>query len=136
MMGTMRPGLDHVTIAASDFARSIAFYDAALGELGMQRVVEVGDEEEPDADLEAAGWGAPGEAPVLWLVASGSVTSGVHVSLRAPDRGAVERFHAAAVRAGGTSHDAPRRWPIYRRGEFTALVCDPDGNLVQATSGE
>jgi catechol 2,3-dioxygenase-like lactoylglutathione lyase family enzyme len=136
MMGTMRPGLDHVTIAAADFARSVAFYDAALGELGMQRVVELGDEEEPDAVLEAVGWGAPGEAPVLWLVSSGSATSGAHVSLRAPNRQAVEHFHAAAVRTGGTSHDAPRRWPIYRRGEFTALVYDPDGNLVQATSGE
>jgi catechol 2,3-dioxygenase-like lactoylglutathione lyase family enzyme len=34
--------LDHVTITAADLPASLAFYDAALGALGLTRVVEFG----------------------------------------------------------------------------------------------
>lgn len=128
--------LDHATIAASDFARSLVFYDAALGALGLVRVAEFGDEEEEAADLEAAGWGPVGGSPVLWVVAGRAATAGAHVALRAGSRVAVEAFFAAAVAAGGVPHDAPRRWAIFRRGEFNAVVADPDGNLIEAVSRE
>ena len=48
----------------------------------------------------------------------------------------VEAFHAAGLAAGGTNASAPRRWPIYRRGEFNAVLRDPDGNAVEAVSPE
>jgi catechol 2,3-dioxygenase-like lactoylglutathione lyase family enzyme len=128
--------LDHATIAASDFARSLAFYDAALGALGLVRVAEFGDEEEEAAELEAAGWGPAGGSPLLWVVNGRAATAGAHVALRAGSRAAVEAFYAAAVAAGGVPHDAPRRWAIFRRGDFNAVVADPDGNLVEAVSGE
>jgi catechol 2,3-dioxygenase-like lactoylglutathione lyase family enzyme len=137
--------LDHVTLAARDLAASAAFYDAALAPLGLRRVVELVDEEEDAPPTEAVGYGAAdgadgGDAAVLWLV-SGTPparppTTGVHLSLRAPSAEAVRAFHDAAVAAGGTSHDAPRRWPIFRRGAFNAIVADPDGNLVEAVSAE
>jgi catechol 2,3-dioxygenase-like lactoylglutathione lyase family enzyme len=130
-MGT----LDHVTIAASDFAASLVFYDAVLGELGFGRVVELGDEEEDDAEVEVTGWGDE-EHTVLWLVGGHEPTRGVHVCLRTGSRTRVEAFHAAALEAGGHSHDAPRRWPIYRRGLVNAIVIDPDGNLVEAVAPE
>ena len=38
----------------------------------------------------------------------------------------MQRFHDAAVAAGGASHDAPRRWTLYRRGDFYAIVRDLD----------
>lgn len=127
--------LTHVTITAADFAASLEFYDAALGAIGLDRVVELGDEEEDDAPLEAVGWGRDGVAE-LWLVAGERPTGAVHVSLRAPDPAAVEAFHAAALATGGGTHDAPRRWPIFRRGEFNAVVVDPDGNLLEAVAAE
>jgi catechol 2,3-dioxygenase-like lactoylglutathione lyase family enzyme len=127
--------LNHVTITAADFAASLAFYDAALGALGLHRVVELGDEEEDEAEIEAAGWG-DGDRAVLWLVAGTVPTSGVHVSLRAASRADVEAFHAAALAAGGGSHDAPRRWAIFRRGQFNAIVTDPGGNLIEAVAPE
>ena len=127
--------LSHVTITAADFAASLAFYDAALGALGLDRVVELADEEEDDAPVEAVGWGRDGVAD-LWLVAGERSTGAVHVALRATSRADVEDFHAAALSAGGTTHDAPRRWPIYRRGEFNAVVVDPDGNLLEAVAPE
>ena len=58
------------------------------------------------------------------------------MAFRAGSAAQVASFHADALAAGGTSHDAPRRWPIYRRGEFNAIVLDPDGNLLEAISDE
>ena len=147
--------IDHVTITVADLARSAAFYDAALGALGLRRTVELGDEEEDDAAVEAIAWGEPGEGEpgqaqpgqgepeqgrsgraALWAVAGTRPTSGLHLCLRARTRAEVEAFHAAAVAAGGRSHDAPRRWPIFRTGEFNAIVLDPDGNLIEAVAPE
>lgn len=128
--------LDHATITASDFAASLAFYDATLGALGLVRAAEYVDEEEDEAGIEAVGWGPPDAAPVLWLVEAESPTRGVHLSLRADSRVDVEAFHAAALRAGGQSLNAPRRWAIFRRGEFNAVVCDPDGNRIEAVAAE
>ena len=127
------PRLDHVTITAGDFATSLAFYDAVFSALGWVRAVDLVDEEEPDAAVEAVGWGDPAS---IWLVAGAHATSGLHLAVDAPDSATVERFHSAAVEAGGRSHDAPRRWPIIRQGLFNAIVADPDGNLIEAVAPE
>jgi len=130
--------LDHVTltVSAADFAARSAFYDAALGALDLVRVAELVDEEEEDPAVEAVGWGPDHGAGVLWLVIGERPTAGLHVRLRAESRAQVEAFHGAAVRAGGTEHAAPRRWVLYRRGEFNAIVADPAGNLIEAVAAE
>ena len=128
--------LDHVTIAAADLDASLPLYDAALTALGLQRQHELGDEEEDDAATEAVGYGAEEGDALLWLVSGTPPTRSVHVSLRAGSREAVQRFHDAAVAAGGASHDAPRRWTLYRRGDFYAIVRDLDGNLIEAVAEE
>jgi catechol 2,3-dioxygenase-like lactoylglutathione lyase family enzyme len=128
--------LDHVTIAAADLAASLRLYDAALAPLGLSRQQELRDEEEVDAAVDAVGYGATHGATVVWLVTGSPPTRGVHVSLRAGSRAAVQRFHDDAVAAGWASHDAPRRWPLYRRGDFNAIVRDPDGNLLEAVADE
>ena len=125
--------LSHVTVSTADFATSLAFYEAALSEIGLDRLAEFGDEEEDDPALEAAAWGS--DQPVFWLV-RGRPTQHVHLAFAADDRRAVDAFHGAAVSAGGSSHDAPRRWVIYRRGRYGAIVRDPDGNLVEVTAPE
>ena len=128
--------LDHVTVTASDFAASLAFYDAVLGALGLERIAEHVDEEEDEAAVEAAGWGVDGGSPVLWLVAGPNATRGLHVRLAAKSRVEVEAFHRAGVGAGGAEHAGPRRWVLYRPGEFNAIVADPDGNLIEAVAPE
>lgn len=131
-----------MTIAVADLAASLRFYDAALGALGLRRLHELGDEEEDDAAVEVAAYGdrEAERSAQLWLVsgsgAAPTTAAPVHIAFRAEDAGQVERFHTAAVAAGGRSHDAPRRWPIFRRGEFNAIVVDPDGNLVEAVGSE
>jgi len=132
--------LDSLTLTAADFAAALEFYDAALGALGLVRVDELVDEEEDEPALEAVGWGPADGTSVLWVVAAAAPgarpTSGLHVRLRAHSRQQVETFHRAAVETGGVTFAAPRRWPIYRRGEFNAIVRDPQGNLVEAVAGE
>jgi catechol 2,3-dioxygenase-like lactoylglutathione lyase family enzyme len=128
--------LDHVTVTAADFVASLAFYDAALGALGLVRLAELVDEEEDDPPVEAAAWGRPDGAGIVWLVSGGRPTTGLHVRLRADSRPQVETFHIEALRCGGTEHAAPRRWVLYRRGEFNAIVADPAGNLIEAVAAE
>ncbi len=132
----MAAALDHVTIASSDLARSLAFYEAALGALGMVRLAELVDEEEDDAQVEAAGWGEPAGQVLIWVITAEVSTRDAHIGLRAAGSADVRAFHAAAVAAGGTDHSAPRRWPLYRRGEFNAIVRDPAGNLVEVVAPE
>ncbi|MBN9619086.1 MAG: VOC family protein [Actinobacteria bacterium] len=128
--------LDHVTITAGDLVASLEFYDAALGALGLVRVVDLVDEEEEDPEVEAAGWGPVGGPALLWVVTGPGPTVGAHLRLRADSRSEVEAFYAAAVTAGGRAHDAPRRWTVYRTGEFNAIVADPDGNLIEVVAPE
>lgn len=128
--------LDHLTVTASDLAASTAFYDAALGTLGWTRVLEIGDEEEDDADVEVIGWSRPDGVAQLWLVTGATPTRGLHLAITAQSSADVSAFHDAAVAAGGRSHDAPRRWAIIRRGQFNAIVADPDGNLIEAVAPE
>lgn len=128
--------LDHLTVTAADFQAALAFYDAALGALGLARLDELVDEEEEHPVVEAVAWGPPEGTSFFWLVTGATPTTGLHVRFHADSRADVESFHAAAVAAGGTAHTAPRRWAIYRRGEFNAIVRDPQGNLVEAVAAE
>jgi hypothetical protein len=132
------PQLDHltVTVPAPNFAATLACYDAALGALGLIRTAELVDEEEDDAAVEAVAWGLADGSGLLWLVVGERPTLGLHVRFRAESRAQVETFHAAAIRAGAAEHSAPRRWVLYRRGEFNAIVADPAGNLLEAVAGE
>jgi catechol 2,3-dioxygenase-like lactoylglutathione lyase family enzyme len=133
--------LDHVTLTTTDFVRSAAFYDAALGALGMVRLRELVDEEEDAAAVEAAAWGdvdldAAGAGALVWLISGPTATTGLHLRLRINSPQEVETFYLRALHAGGTGHLAPRRWTPYRRGEFQAIVRDPDGNLIEACCPE
>jgi catechol 2,3-dioxygenase-like lactoylglutathione lyase family enzyme len=130
------PALLHVTIVPSELATSLAFYDAALAALGIERHSDFPDEEESDAPVDAVAYAAPRAEPMLWVVAGAESSRGLHVALQAESRVAVERFWAAATAAGGTGRQAPREWEIYRRGYFGAIVADPDGNLIEAVVSE
>jgi catechol 2,3-dioxygenase-like lactoylglutathione lyase family enzyme len=130
--------LDHVTVTVrpAEFAARFALYDAALAALGLRRVAELVDEEEDDPAVEAAAWGAANGLGIVWLVTGEPATSGLHARLRADSRVQVEAFHAAALAAGAIEHSAPRRWALYRPGEFNAIVADPSGNLLEAVAAE
>jgi catechol 2,3-dioxygenase-like lactoylglutathione lyase family enzyme len=116
--------IDHVTIDVSDYARSRAFYEAALAPLGFGVVTELDG---------ACGFGPPG-VDDFWLGAAGpSGPSGpIHIAFAAEDERAVDAFYAAALAAGGRDNGAPGERPQYHPGYYGAYVFDPDGNNVEA----
>lgn len=133
----MSSPLRHVTITGTDLAASLAFYDATLAELGLQRFAEYRDEEDPDdSDVEAVGYGMPGEDAVLWVVAGSPETRGLHIALTAGSPARVDAFFRSGVTHGGLARQAPRRWEIFRTGYYGAQLTDPAGNVIEALSRE
>lgn len=119
----MSARIDHATVAVADFARSRAFYDAALRPLGITRLYADGKR--------AAGYGANAKA-FFWIAEQDRAPTQVHVAFAAPDRNAVAAFHAAALDHGGRDNGAPGPRPQYHDGYYAAFVLDPDGNNIEA----
>ena len=121
--------LDHVSIGVRDVARTKAFYDAALAPLGYRCLSEGAD---------SLGYGA-GQV-VFWISrtdhpVAADMRSGLHFCFSAPDRGAVDRFHAAALAAGGSDNGPPGLRPDYSATYYAAFAIDPDGYRVEAYHG-
>jgi catechol 2,3-dioxygenase-like lactoylglutathione lyase family enzyme len=115
--------LDHVTLGVSDIERSKAFYDLALGPLGIERLYAEGDG--------AAGYGANGKA-FFWIGRKSVLQTGAHVAFTAPDRETVDRFYKIALAAGGTDNGAPGLRLHYHEAYYGAFVLDPDGHNIEA----
>ena len=58
--------------------------------------------------------------------------SGTHLAFQAPNRAAVDKFHAAGLAAGGRDHGAPGLREDYGPTYYAAFLLDPDGNNVEA----
>jgi catechol 2,3-dioxygenase-like lactoylglutathione lyase family enzyme len=58
--------------------------------------------------------------------------AGAHICFRAPDRAAVDAFHAAALACGGRDDGAPGLRPNYHADYYGAFVLDPDGHRIEA----
>ncbi|HEY7609176.1 MAG TPA: VOC family protein [Alphaproteobacteria bacterium] len=113
---------DHIGLKVKDVAASARFYKAALAPLGH----EVASEDEQGAGI------GPKGAPALWLYRAKNGMGGVHVALTAPDRAAVDRFHAAGLKAGGRDNGKPGLRADYSPSYYAAFLIDPDGNNVEA----
>lgn len=124
--------LDHIGFQVSDYARSRAFYDAALAPLGLSCVMEV-TRAETNGGYEGAGYGAAGK-PSFWIGAGGGValTGRLHVAFVAASRAAVDAFYAAAMAAGATDNGPPGLRAHYHPSYYGAFVLDPDGHNIEA----
>ena len=107
--------LDHLHLRVRDLEASRRFYEGALEPLGFE--VHKGD-----------GWFSVDE---LFVSDDGQATSGLHIAFQAKDRETVDRFHAAALAAGGRDNGAPGERD-YHAGYYAAFVLDPDGTNVEA----
>ena len=118
--------IDHISIPVSDYEASRAFYTRALEPLGYR------PSEEPAPGVGALEVDHPefGPAPIFWLHQQ-EATPGLHVGMVAPDRDAVDAFHAAALAAGGTDNGPPGLRD-YHDSYYAAYVLDPDGVNVEA----
>lgn len=119
--------IDHTGIGVAEVARSRAFYDAALGALGLRRVAQL-----PEDGSDAVGYGI--DHPVFWIDRFHPHGVKQHTAFVAPSRAAVDAFYAAALKAGGTHNGAPglRERQGYPQGYYAAFVLDPDGNNMEA----
>jgi catechol 2,3-dioxygenase-like lactoylglutathione lyase family enzyme len=121
--------IDHTGIGVADMVRSAAFYDAALGALGLRRAMQL----PPDQGSDGVGYGL--EYPVFWIDRFHPHGVKQHTAFAARSRAAVDAFYEAALRAGGTDNGAPGfrdtasgHPPNY----YAAFVFDPDGNNIEA----
>jgi catechol 2,3-dioxygenase-like lactoylglutathione lyase family enzyme len=122
--------LDHIGFSVKDIARSKAFYERALAPLGVGVVMEVTPEQTGgDTYL---GFGE-GQKPYFWIGSGGTALAGrLHVAFAAPDRPAVDAFHAAALAAGGSDNGGPGIRAHYHPNYYAAFVLDLDGHNVEA----
>lgn len=125
--------LHHLSLGVTDLERACRFYDAALGALGYRRLWSRLD---GDAQRRAVGYGreGPDEALALYWRPGAAVAAGpgFHLAFEAPDRAAVDAFHAAALVAGGRDDGAPGLRPHYGAHYYAAFVVDPDGHRLEA----
>jgi len=120
--------IDHTGIGVADVARSALFYDAALGALGLRRVIEL-----PKADgSDGIGYGV--DYPVFWIDRFHPHGVEQHTAFAAKSRAEVDAFHAAALKAGGTDNGRPglRDAMGYPPGYYAAFILDPEGNNIEA----
>jgi catechol 2,3-dioxygenase-like lactoylglutathione lyase family enzyme len=121
--------LDHVGLTVSDFAKSRAFYDAALAPLGIAVIMEVTPEQTGGGAH--AGYGSDGN-PYFWIGTGGAGAGHVHVAFTAKDRATVDAFYAAALGAGGRDNGPPGIREHYHPNYYGAFVLDLDGHNVEA----
>jgi catechol 2,3-dioxygenase-like lactoylglutathione lyase family enzyme len=119
--------IDHTGIGVADVGRSAAFYDAALGALGMRRAMQLPQ----NTGTDAVGYGV--DYPVFWIDRYHPHSVKQHTAFVAKTKADVDAFHAAALKAGGTDNGAPglredQSTPVY----YAAFVIDPDGNNMEA----
>jgi len=115
----------HVFIGANDIAASAAFYDAALGALGVKNLGPFGN-----------GWVLYGKDKPAFIIAkpgngAASSSNGVTIGFAAASPAEVDAFHTAGLAAGGTDEGAagPRG---HLPGAYAAYLRDPAGNKVCA----
>jgi catechol 2,3-dioxygenase-like lactoylglutathione lyase family enzyme len=122
--------IDHVSIGVRNIATSKRFYDAALQALGYQCLSD---------SPGSLGYGA--KAPALWISAAERPVppdpqSGLHFCFSAPNRKAVDTFHAAGLTCGGRDNGRPGLRTDYGAGYYAAYLIDPDGYRVEAYFAE
>ncbi|XXX81249.1 VOC family protein [Sorangium sp. So ce134] len=113
--------IDHIQLVVADIAASKRFYQAVFDAIGIPMGGEADDYFWADELFVSS---ASSRA------AAGALTGRTHLAFQAGDRATVERFHAAAIAAGGKDNGAPGERP-YHPGYYAAFVLDPDGNNIE-----
>lgn len=126
--------IDHTGVSVADFARSLAFYKAALAPLGyvVRHVIEAKAAGFGAARDAQCGPGRPDPGGDFWIGRGTPQRPPVHVAFRAASHAEVDAFHAAAIAAGGTDNGAPGFRHHYHPDYYAAFVRDPDGHNIEA----
>lgn len=122
--------LHHVSVGVSDVERAARFYDPVLAALGYKRVMEYLPH--------AIAYGESSNWPAFWVQLPhnqmpASFGNGVHVGFIARSKAAVNAFHEAALKNGGSNNGEPGPRADYGPDYYGAFIYDLDGNKLEAT---
>lgn len=134
----MLVGIGHVDLVCRDLQRSLAFYDAVFGPLGLEPPVLFDGERGEQIHylrFPAAGSGSIGLRQALEEQEFGLYAPGLHhLALAVESRGDVDAAHAAAVEAGAEVLHAPKLWPQYHPDFYATFFLDPDGFRLEVAA--
>lgn len=134
----MLVGVGHVDLVCADLERSLAFYAAVLGPLGLQPPVTFDGER--GEQIHYLRFPAPGSGSIGLRQAFEQQTFELyapglhHVALAVETRADVDAAHAAAVAAGATVLHAPRVFDQYHPDYYATFFLDPDGFRIEVAS--
>ncbi|HEX4292619.1 MAG TPA: VOC family protein [Rhizomicrobium sp.] len=122
--------LHHVSVGVRDVARAASFYDPVLKALGYKRVA--------DYSPGAIAYGESKDKPEFWIGLphdkdAPSNGNGAHLAFVAKSKAQVNKFHEAALKAGGGNNGEPGPRPDYGPAYYGAFIYDLDGNKIEAT---
>ena len=124
---------DHISFGVTDLEKSLAFYDAALGALGINRMFAMMNE--GIAGYSGAGGGT------FWLYSKDRQQESLglvappprfHLAFQATNRAAVDAFYQGAIAQGGKDEGAPGIRAQYHPNYYAAYVFDLDGYKLEA----
>ncbi|MDQ0011197.1 catechol 2,3-dioxygenase-like lactoylglutathione lyase family enzyme [Luteibacter jiangsuensis] len=121
--------IDHTGVTVSDFERSKAFYQKALGAIGYELLAIFPASVTGRTDV--AGFGEDGK-PDFWIYKGEPNQPPVHVAFRVASTQLVRAFHEAALAAGGRDNGPPGPRSHYHAGYYGGFVLDPDGHNIEA----
>lgn len=128
--------IDHVSFGVSNFKAGIAFYDATLSILQLERIITI-----DVVEARAAGYGNEKQRrPYFWISDRGqgpeqeqiANAKGVHVAFSAGSKEEVDRWYEACLKHGGKSNGEPGPRRHYHEGYYGAFIIDPDGWRIEA----
>ncbi|MBL4928296.1 VOC family protein [Fuscibacter oryzae] len=122
--------LDHIFLTVSDLARSVAFYQAVLPNLGIIARHDYDGKDGPTGHPDLKGFGAGGRI-FFWLKQGNAAPGAVHVGFAARSEDEVRAAHVAALSAGATEIHPPGPQHHYDPRYYAAQVSDPDGYSLE-----
>jgi catechol 2,3-dioxygenase-like lactoylglutathione lyase family enzyme len=115
--------LDHIGLRTTQLDTLVRFYEAALAPLGYTKNF---------AWEGGAGFGSREGTAALWIHASKTTPTGVHIALSGANHAAIDAFYQAALHAGASDNGKPGHRKDYHPNYYAAFVNDPDGNNLEA----
>jgi catechol 2,3-dioxygenase-like lactoylglutathione lyase family enzyme len=131
-------GLGHVDLVCRDLERSLAFYAAVLGPLGLQSPVLFDGERGEQIHylrFPAPGSGSLGLRQALEEQEFALYAPGLHhIAFAVESRADVDASHAAAVGVGADVLHEPRVFPQYHPEYYATFFLDPDGFRIEVAT--
>lgn len=113
----------HACITVRDYKKAKGFYQKALAPLGYKMTQD-------HPEWKAGGYKEGGHTS-FWI-SQPTRFAPSHIAFLAKSKGAVQKFHKAALAGGGKDNGAPGFRPTYGPTYYAAFVHDKDGNNVEA----